>query len=135
MTAVYASARQQGLTEEMIHALPHFQDSDLFTPREKAALRFADTLARDHKQVSQDLFDELRTHYSEPEIMALGWRMAIFIGYGRLVYAVGLDGVGQPVRSRSRIRTCRQKRNNRAVKGTRVVEENGPRELAAIRLL
>ena len=60
MTAVYASARQQGLTEEMIHALPHFQDSDLFTPREKAALRFADTLARDHKQVSQDLFDELR---------------------------------------------------------------------------
>lgn len=96
MTAVYASARQQGLTEEMIHALPHFQDSDLFTPREKAALRFADTLARDHKQVSQDLFNELRTHYSEPEIMALGWRMAIFIGYGRLVYAVGLDGVGKP---------------------------------------
>ena len=96
MTAVYASARQQGLTEAMIKDLPNFQDSALFTPREKAALRFADTLARDHKQVSQDLFDELRTYYSEPEIMALGWRMAIFIGYGRLVYAVGLDGVGQP---------------------------------------
>ena len=27
--------------------------------------------------------------------MALGWRAAIFIGYGRLVYAVGLDGVGK----------------------------------------
>ena len=97
MTAVYASARQQGLTEEMIQALPHFQDSDLvYATREKAALRFADTLARDHKQVSQELFDELRTYYSAPEIMALGWRMAIFIGYGRLVYAVGLDGVGKP---------------------------------------
>ena len=41
------------------------------------------------------LFDELREHFSEPEIMALGWRMAIFIGYGRLVFAVGLEGVGK----------------------------------------
>jgi len=95
MSAVYASARQQGLTDDMIQALPHFQDSDLFTPHEKAALRFADVLARDHKQVSQELFDELRQYFSEPEIMALGWRAAIFIGYGRLVYAVGPDGVGK----------------------------------------
>jgi alkylhydroperoxidase family enzyme len=95
MEAVYASARHQGLTDEMIQALPDFDDSDLFTPREKAALRFADTLARDHRQVSDDLFDELRTHFSEPEIMALGWRAAIFIGYGRLVYATGLPGIGE----------------------------------------
>ena len=93
---MYASARQQGLTDDLIPALPHFQDSDLFTPSEKAALRFADVLDRDHKQVSQDSFDELRKYFSEPEIMALGWRGAIFIGCGRLVYAVGLDGVKKP---------------------------------------
>ncbi len=79
----------------MIKALPNYRESDLFSAREKAALRFADTLARDHRQVSDDLFDELREHFSEPEIMALGWRMAIFIGYGRLVFAVGLEGVGK----------------------------------------
>ncbi|MCZ6665196.1 MAG: hypothetical protein O7B81_07820 [Gammaproteobacteria bacterium] len=95
MSAVYASARHQGLTDEMIKALPNYRESDLFSAREKAALRFADTLARDHRQVSDDLFDELREHFSEPEIMALGWRMAIFIGYGRLVFAVGLEGVGK----------------------------------------
>jgi alkylhydroperoxidase family enzyme len=96
MTAVYASARHQGLTDEMIEALPNYRESDLFSAREKAALRFADTLARDHHEVSDDLFDELRGHFTEPEIMALGWRIAVFIGYGRLVFAVGLEGVGKP---------------------------------------
>ena len=95
MNAVYAAARHQGLTEEMVQALPDFRGSDLFTPREKAAIAFAKTLATDHRLVSQELFDELNEHFSEPEIMALGWRMAIFIGYGRLVYATGLDRVGK----------------------------------------
>ncbi len=94
MKAVYASARDQGLSDEMLLALPQFEHSDLFTPREKAALRFADTLARDHHEIGDALFAELREHYSEPEIMAIGWRAAIFTGYGRLVYAVGLESVG-----------------------------------------
>ena len=81
---------------EMIRALPKFQDSDLFTPAEKVALKFADVIAGNHFSVSQELFDELREHYTEPQIMALGWRMAIFTGYGRLVYATGLESVGEP---------------------------------------
>jgi hypothetical protein len=62
MRAVYASARQQGMTDEMLAAIPHYQNSPLFTPREKAAF-----------------------HFAEPEILELGWRIAIFVGYGRLV--------------------------------------------------
>ena len=96
MKAVYASARDQGLTDEMIRALPNFRDSDLFTPAEKAAFKFADVIAGNHFSVNQELFDELRQYYSEPQIMALGWRMAIFTGYGRLVYATGLESVGEP---------------------------------------
>lgn len=96
MKALYASARDQGLTEEMIRALPNFRDSDLFTPAEKAALKFAEVIAGNHFSVNQALFDELRQHYTEPQIMALGWRMAIFTGYGRLVYATGLESVGAP---------------------------------------
>ncbi|MBI2802067.1 MAG: hypothetical protein HYX63_17595 [Gammaproteobacteria bacterium] len=96
MKALYASARDQGLTEEMIRALPNFRDSTLFTPAEKAALKFADVIAGNHFSVTQELFDELRQYYTEPQIMALGWRMAIFTGYGRLVYATGLESVGAP---------------------------------------
>ena len=53
----------------MLAALPDFATSDLFTPAEKAALRFADVLARDHRSVSDELFTELKRHYTEPQIM------------------------------------------------------------------
>lgn len=79
----------------MLAALLRYQDSPLFTPREKAAFHFAEMMAGNHKQISQDLFDELRQYFSEPEILELGWRIAIFIGYGRLVYALGLEDVGK----------------------------------------
>ena len=95
MKALYASARDQGLTEDHIQALPQFQDSPMFTPAEKAALKFADVIAGNHFSVSQELFDELRQYYTVSQIMALGWRMAIFTGYGRLVYAIGLESVGE----------------------------------------
>jgi len=79
----------------MLAALPRYQESPLFTPREKAAFHFAEMMAGNHKQISQALFDELRQYFSEPEILELGWRIAIFIGYGRLVYALGLEDVGK----------------------------------------
>jgi len=96
MKAFYASARDQGLTEEMLQALPNFRQSALFTPAEKAAIRLAEVMAGDHRGVTDEVFDELKRHFTEPQIMALGWRAAIFIGYGRLVYVSGLESVGAP---------------------------------------
>lgn len=82
------------MTDEMIEALPDFEKSRLFSESEKVALRFADILAADHSKASPALFDQLKEHYSQPQIMALGWRAAIFIGYGRLVMATGLQNIG-----------------------------------------
>jgi alkylhydroperoxidase family enzyme len=79
----------------MIAALPQFEQSDLFTPAEKVALKFAEVLASNHLAFNDALMAELKQHYSEREIMALGWRIGIFIGYGRLVYATGLESVGE----------------------------------------
>jgi len=94
MKALYASARHQGLTDDMLAALPQFAESNLFTPAEKVALKFAEMMAGNHLAMGDDLMNELKTFYSEREIMALGWRIAIFVGYGRLVYATGLESVG-----------------------------------------
>jgi hypothetical protein len=38
---VYPSAREQGLTDEMVEAIPNFRESSLFSPAEKAALRLS----------------------------------------------------------------------------------------------
>ena len=91
---MYASARDQGLTDEMLQALQHFADSDLFNEKEKVALEFTEMMASNHLAIGDEMMNKLKRHYSEPEIMAIGWRAAIFIGYGRLVYATGLESVG-----------------------------------------
>jgi len=88
-------ARQQGLTEELIAEIPHYRNSKLLTSREKAAIRYAEVLAGDHRQASQELFDELRRYFTEPEIIDLGWRIVTFVGYGRFIHALGLE-IGKP---------------------------------------
>ena len=87
-------AKQQGLTEEQIGELSSYQDSTILTPRERAAVRYADVLAGDHTQASQELFDELRQHFTEPEIIDLGFRITAFVGFGRFIRALGLEKGG-----------------------------------------
>ena len=96
---MYASARHQGLTDEMVDAVPNFRESPLFTPAEKAAMQLADAMAGEHKRAPFDeIFAELRVHYTEEQIVELGWRTSVFIGYGRLVYALGVDAIGPSCR-------------------------------------
>jgi alkylhydroperoxidase family enzyme len=75
----------------MIAELPSYRESKLLTPREKAAVRYAEVLAGNHKQAGPELFDELRKHFTEAEIVDLGWRIVTFVGYGRFIYALGLE--------------------------------------------
>jgi len=83
----------------MVDAVPNFRESPLFTPAEKAAMRLADAMAGDHKHAPFDeIFAELRKHYTEEQIVELGWRTSVFIGYGRLVYALGVDAIGASCR-------------------------------------
>lgn len=75
----------------MIAELPRYRDSRLLTEREKAAVRYAEVLAGDHHAAGPELFDQLRKHFTEAEIVDLGWRIVTFVGYGRLIYALGLE--------------------------------------------
>ena len=75
----------------MIAELPHYRESTLLTAREKAAVRYAEVLAGNHQQAGAELFDELREQFTEAEIVDLGWRIVTFVGYGRFIYALGLE--------------------------------------------
>ena len=92
MTVRYAGARQAGLTEVKIAAL-HDLSSELFTPRERAALAFAELMATDHLKIDDAMFAELRRHFSEAEIIELGVSTALFVGLGRFNAVVGIDPV------------------------------------------
>ena len=91
MHARFAVARQEGLTEEKISAIDNYRDNTLFSDAEKAAIQYADVMAGDHKSASVELFDELRRHFSESEIVELGMRISTFLGYGRLIHVLGLE--------------------------------------------
>jgi alkylhydroperoxidase family enzyme len=75
----------------LIAEIPHYRESALLSEREKAAIRYAEVLAGDHRAASTQLFDELRRHFTEPEILDLGWRIVTFVGYGRFIHALDLE--------------------------------------------
>jgi alkylhydroperoxidase family enzyme len=84
-------ARQQGLTEDLIHEIANYRTSKTLTDREKAAIHLAEVLAGDHREASQELFDEARRYLTEGEIIDLCLRIVTFVGYGRLIHALGLE--------------------------------------------
>jgi alkylhydroperoxidase family enzyme len=67
------------------------ESSDLLTPRERAALRFAEKLAVDHHKVDDALWAELRQEFSESEVIELVLHTTLFIGLGRFNEIIGLD--------------------------------------------
>jgi len=75
----------------LIAEISNFETSTLLSPREKAAIRYADVLAGEHQKASTELFDDLRAHFTEAEIIDLGLRIVTFVGYGRLIHALGLE--------------------------------------------
>lgn len=62
-------ALQGGDSEDRVAALKHWQNSDLFDAREKAALAWADVLTRTGSQAEIDaVYGDLAPHFSKEEI-------------------------------------------------------------------
>ena len=76
-----AKARDAGLREERIDAgVDDYEDSPLFSEAEKCALRYADQMFLDPNKVDAALYAELKTHFSEAQIMELGSFIAFHYG-------------------------------------------------------
>ena len=80
----YQDSIEEGLTEELIAALPGVETSPLFSERERAAIVFAQKMAFNHFDVGDDDFIRLHQHFSEEEIVELCFDVAQFIGIGRM---------------------------------------------------
>ena len=79
-------AQEQGLTEDKVAALFDFETSDLFTDRERAALRYAMRFKSGDSGVDSDeAYDDLRAHFTDEEIIELGLFCGETDGAGKLV--------------------------------------------------
>lgn len=84
MAIRYRDAVADGVTEDLVCSLEQPQDADDLTPAEKAAVRYGELMASDHLAIDDAVYDELRQHFSEAEIVELGMICAFFVGFGRL---------------------------------------------------
>jgi AhpD family alkylhydroperoxidase len=102
MSVRYQSAIDDGLTEGMVCSLEQPADADDLSPAERSALRYADLFATDHLSIDDTVYDDLRRHFSEDEIVELGVNCAYAVGIGRLAATWDVtDDVPDAFRSKS----------------------------------
>jgi AhpD family alkylhydroperoxidase len=80
----------QGLTERAFDEVIDFRRSQLLTARDKAALRWAEAIAWDPGLADDDLWDELHRHFTEPELVELGFFVALTLGQQRWIKTLGI---------------------------------------------
>jgi alkylhydroperoxidase family enzyme len=83
------AAQEQGLREATARNLTAAMPDGSLTQAEKAAADFAERLALNHQSIDDHVLDGLRGHFTEQQIVELGWAAAAFIGFGRLIHVFG----------------------------------------------
>lgn len=84
-------ARQQGLDEAALDDLLDFDSSDRFDDREKAALAYTDAITWDQTRADDALWERLHRHFTEPELVELGYFVALTSGQQRWIRTLELQ--------------------------------------------
>jgi uncharacterized peroxidase-related enzyme len=84
-------ARNLGWTDDQLSHLADWAKRDDFTPAEKAALRLAETVTRNANAVTDEQFAELRSFYSEGEIVELLCAIGLFNYFNRFNNALKME--------------------------------------------
>ena len=77
-----ASAKQQGLTEELIdEGIENYENSDKFTKAERIALKFSELMDTNPDKVDEEFYLSLKDYYSTEEIIELSAFIGFNIGF------------------------------------------------------
>jgi 4-carboxymuconolactone decarboxylase len=80
----------EGLSDAECDALADWRDAATFSPRERAALAYADAMTRD-VAVPDAVFDGLRPHFDERQIVELSVLIGLYNMHTRVFTALGID--------------------------------------------
>ena len=84
MATRYQAAVEDGVTEDLVCSLERPMEAPDLTAAEKTALAYADAFANDHLSIDDAMFERLRAHFSEAQLVELGVWVAYSVGFGRL---------------------------------------------------
>ncbi len=78
-------AVKAGESHARLHLLNAWHETDLYTPRERAALAWTEALTRvAETHVPDDVYEEARRHFSEKELVDLSWVIVAINGWNRM---------------------------------------------------
>jgi putative methionine-R-sulfoxide reductase with GAF domain len=83
-------AKQFGVSDEAIAGLKDTERHP-FPPDQKAALRFADVMSRSAGEVPDPIFEDLKRHYSEPQIVEIAAVIGLFNYFNRFNNALHME--------------------------------------------
>jgi 4-carboxymuconolactone decarboxylase len=87
-------ARRSGLSDEQLLALPRYRDSEQFDELEKLVLDYAVGMSRTPVDVSEELFEALRAHFDDAQMVELTNIVALENMRGRFNGALGFGSTG-----------------------------------------
>ena len=92
MAAHTALAKQLGVSEQLLDALYHIdQHRHLFTASELAALRYAEIMTTSAREVDEELWDELQSHFDDGELVEITTVIGLFNFFNRFADALQID--------------------------------------------
>jgi len=81
-------ARAMGETEQRIYALSAWRETPFFSNRERAALEWTEAVTRvSDTHVPDDVYEAVRAHFDENELVALTFAIVAINGWNRLSVA------------------------------------------------
>ena len=83
-------AGRQGLSEENYDELLNFATSDKFTEREKVALTYTSAIIWNADIADEALWEKLHRHFTVPELVELGFFIALTFGQQRWIKTLGI---------------------------------------------
>ena len=85
--------RNNGLSDEELLALPRYQQSDLFTEREKVALDYTVAVMRTPVEVTDELFAQMKEHFSDEQLVEITAHLTL-VNLDRFNAAFGVGSAG-----------------------------------------
>ena len=81
---------EAGLTEREFDEVIEFRDSTVLGDREKSALMWAEAIAWDPNLADDALWAQLHAHFTEPELVELGYFIALTMGQQKFLKTLDL---------------------------------------------
>lgn len=85
------ACRHLGMPEEQIEAIPHWQAADCFSEIERALLAYTDALVLDRGRVPDGLFEILKKHLSDEEILEFTYVTSTYMMHAIMSRALRLE--------------------------------------------